>query len=157
MLFILRNFQSIILKRLRQHWKIEAKTVMRNNRLVFDKWFNPMPDFIESGCVSGHFGGNVMDAGKPVPVEVVGRLHQNAEFIGNYAVFNPYYSNLADAPAFAVCGFKINGGKCFHCLCIKPDCIHSFHLMKIKFILVVNGSQRGRFAECCAKTQFYGK
>jgi hypothetical protein len=73
-----------------------------------------MPDFIESGRIPGHFGSNVVDAGKPVPVEVIGRLHQNAEFIGNYTVFNPHQPNLADAPAFAVGGFKINGGKSVH-------------------------------------------
>jgi len=73
-----------------------------------------MPDCIESGCIPGHFGSNVVDAGKPVPVEVIGWLHQNAEFIGNYTVFNPYQPNLADASAFAVSGFKINGGKSVH-------------------------------------------
>jgi hypothetical protein len=68
---------------LSQHRKIETKSVVGNYRLVFDKRFNQMPDFIESGRISGHFGSNVVDAGKPVPVEVIGWLHQNAEFIGN--------------------------------------------------------------------------
>ena len=105
---------------MRQNRKTEAKTVVCNYRLVFDKRFNQVPDFIESGCVPGHFGSNVVDTGKPVPIEVIGRLYQNAKFIGNYTVFNPHQTNLADAPAFAVGGFKINGGNVFIVYDLNP-------------------------------------
>ena len=111
MLFIFRNFHPIILKRLSQYRKIKTKSVVRHHRLVLDKWFYQMPDLIKSGCVSGNFRSDVVNINKPIPIKVIRRLNQNAEFIGNQTVFNSYQSNLTNTPVFTVCCFKINCSK----------------------------------------------
>ena len=114
MLFIFRDLQPIILKGLCQNRKIEAKPVVRHYLLVFDKWFHQMPNLLKCWRIRGKCRGNAMDVGKPVPVEIIGRLHQNTEFIGNQPILYPHQPNLADAVPFVVRSFKIYCRKCIH-------------------------------------------
>ena len=97
-----------------QNRKVEAKPVVRDYLLVFDKWFHQMPYLVECWLVGGNCWGNAMDFGKPIPIEIIWWLYQNTEFIGNQSILYPHKPNLADAVPFAMRRFKIYCRKCVH-------------------------------------------
>ena len=84
---------------------------MSYNILAFDVRFYTFPDLVEGRRAGCFFSRNAMDVYKAFPVNIAGRLNQDRKFASNNPLFNTHEAHLANAPAFAVCCFKIDGCK----------------------------------------------
>ena len=121
MFFIFRDCHAIILQRLSEYRKIETESVMRYDRLIFDKRLYEMPHLVKGGRIACNLGRNPMDINKTFPVKVLWWLNQDAEFFRDDAFFDTHKTNLADAVTFSVCRLKVNSCKCVHGYGLNPN------------------------------------
>jgi len=85
--------------------------VMCDNQLLVDVGENLRPNLVESGLIDGVFPMDAVYRGEAAPDFIVRWLHEQIQFGGNDSVLNADDADLADAPAFRVAGFEVDGGE----------------------------------------------
>ena len=107
-----RDGQAVESECLFQHVEIEAESVVCHDPLACNEWLHLRPNPVKRGRLDGGVGRDAVNPDKILPIEIIGRLDEQAKFTGDGARFDPHQPDLAYAGSGKLRGFEIDRGKC---------------------------------------------